>query len=443
MSTRFDEQTIIEAASQGLADDEIPSFDGVALPPADRSSAELYAICPAQARFIETGRVMNVSHAINIGNEAHAALSAGIDEFFAADFNLRDYQIADAVADTVRGRLINSRPDVQPDVIDAMMRMVYPWSKFIVARSPDNILRYDGGRGSRSGQLGWNVPSLGVCATSEVDLLCAGPSPVLLHEYDWKSGRTPWTETTVSRSFQFTFHAVLVFENYPAIEALDVSVWVARSNEPTKPARFERKYLAEYQARVVSALAERAKWVGVAPEQAAAWPTVEKCPLCPARALCPGVPHSGIHADPVAFVLDMHAKQQQLEAMAEQAAAYVAATGRDIITPGDVRFGIDRPVAHKAPTPSLYSLGGGKVPTPKVAKSTRRRAAPAETTQAEPPRATVDAVMVAWSDRVKAASTLAELGTLVDELDKAGLTAAQMLTVSGWINVRWSQLKNQ
>lgn len=354
MSQNFSDETVA-AARQA---DDLPDFaESTPLPEVDRSDAERYAVCPAQARFIETGRVTTTSHAMEVGSEVHDALSAGIEEYLQADLELRPWQIAEMVADVVRGRLMNARPDLQPDAIVAAMPMLYPWSRFIASLAPENILRFDGGRGNRSGQIGVDIPSLGICATSELDLLYAGPSPSVLHELDYKSGRTNWSESKVASEFQFTYHAWLVFNEYDeSVEALDVSVWPTREREPTKPVRFERKYLAEYEARVMQTLLARERNKNLPPERAEVWPTVEKCPLCPARALCPGLPKSEIDADPAAYVFAMYALKQRLDGMEEIATAYRDRTGTDIVAQGGIVFGRNKPAAKRSNPAVFYEL---------------------------------------------------------------------------------------
>lgn len=404
MSEQFDEDVVNRAAAEGLADDDAPDFaTPVQLPEVDRTELEIYGeVCPAQARFIETGRVIRTSKPLLVGQEAHEAYSAGVAELFQVDPMLRDWEVAQEIENAASWRLLHSRPDLQPEIVKACEPSLKIWSRKIAEIAAVNVLAYDGAKRGTDyyAQFGWDIPALGVCFTTELDFLFKGPSPAILHEYDWKTGHESWPEQRVYESFQFQSHAVVVLERFQA-EALDVAIFKSRERSFTKPVRFERKYLEQYKARIYNAAVVRNRNKDLPPEKAEAWPSEEGCRLCPARAMCPHVPASEIDKDPVAYVLGMHALQQKLEGMAEEAASYVERTGQDIVTsdePNAIRFGVGRPIQRKAPTPELYTLEK-MVPSPKVpAKSKRGKKAEAAEEAESPEPAEIDVAAIAEID---------------------------------------------
>lgn len=323
--------------------------EDAALPPLDRSALQAYAECPAMARFIETGRVLNRSKAMDVGNEVHAAFSEATDEYVQSDAAIGERDLVDVV----RGRLMKSRPDLQPEAIDAAWHTAWPWAKFLYSIHPANIVKFDGGEGRRSGQLAHNIDFLCVAVTSEVDLLHAGPSKKILHEVDYKSGRTAHNATVVANSFQFQMHAYLVLANFPDVDALEVSIWETRRGKPNLPVMFTREEFPQYEMRIMQAAQFWKAYHDKEPEACPAWPDIEKCRYCPARMVCPIVPPSDCHQDPAAFVMSMIALESKLDDMKAEAIAYVEDTGADIVTPDGVAFGFDKPRETK-PRAAIY-----------------------------------------------------------------------------------------
>lgn len=362
---------LADAAFVPGPDDE-PDFSVPALPPVDRSTAEPYSVCPRQGRLLESGRLMIDNHAINVGNAVHLAFSKAIAAYIDAASDTQTYMKAHDLAECVKSYLMESRPDVQPDAIAAAMPSVWAWSQFLAGGwdaekypgiAAHNILHYDGGIGERSGQLGWPLHHLGVTATSEVDLLVATESPVLLREIDYKSGRSEWTESKIAASFQFTLHAVLVFERYRSCEALDVAVWQTRWNEPTKPVRFLRERLQQYRALVANTYAERAKWINTPADQVEAWPGIEKCSACAAAKLCVIPPPESCVKDPAAFLVAMHNLSNRLDAMKAEATEFVDAHG-EIYHADGIAFGRQKPAETRKKPVSFYQLEEAKESTP-------------------------------------------------------------------------------
>jgi hypothetical protein len=260
----------------------------------------------------------------------------------------------------LRKNMHAARPDVQPDVVKCLAPSVWGLSQYIGGGvAPQNILRYDGGSGERSGQLSWPLDDLGVNLTSEVDLLHATPSPELLAEADWKTGWGTYDEDTVRNAFQFEFHWLIIANCYPDVQALRVTVWNTRIGKRTHPVEFKRSDLPAIEARVRSAVGEYLRWHGKPYELADTWPTSEKCRICDAAAVCPAANRatSECAKDPNAFVDNMASRQAQLNAMAAEAKAFVTKTKRDIVTPAGNCFGREKPKQSRAAKTELYSNG--------------------------------------------------------------------------------------
>lgn len=308
----------------------------------DRSTLENWANCPAQAALIDSGKVVRESKPMVVGTEVHEAFSHCTREY------LHDSQEAytGVIKDILDQRLAASRPDVQPDVIESVRRSAWSWSKFLCEIHADNILRYDGGRGELSGQLAWDVAWLGVRVTSEVDLLYSGPSPKVVHEVDYKSGHTENSHHTVSKSFQFQLHAMLILENYPEVDAVEISVWDTRRGSPTYPVLFPRENLYQYQGRVLKAVEVWNKHHDMPLNKVPTWPMLEKCEVCPVARLCPRM--ANVESDPVELLRQLIVVEAARAQLRKSLIASRKEAGQDISTPdGDV-FGLDKPKEREA-----------------------------------------------------------------------------------------------
>lgn len=337
--------------------DELDSFmaplDRPALPVLDRSTLERWATCPAQAAIVEANLVNNDSDIAAAGTEVHAALGETLREYVASRGALGPQDLRQGVENW----LLASRPDVQPDVLRAFRRSVWDWSKLVSGIHHDNLLRFDGGEGVRSGQLAWEVA--GTCTvTSEIDLLYTSASPGLLEEIDYKTGHKLYTHDDVRDSFQFGLHAFLVFKNYPKVDALRVRVWNTRVNQLTWPVTFLREHLDQQAARISSAT--RVWWEHGAgdPMQAPAWPSAEKCPGCVAVTRCPIAVISDVQpsAEPAVFLASLSILDGVVKEMKSTANKYVRTHG-DLVdeTTG---FAYGSGAKSSRVTNKLYKLGG-------------------------------------------------------------------------------------
>lgn len=324
-------------------------LDAPALDVVDRSTLELWAACPHSARLLEAGVVNSNSAIAAAGNEVHAAYSAAIAEYLDARGSLAPRDIADAVYNNLYG----SRPDVQPEAIEAGRRMAWQFAAMLHQRHPENVLRFDGGEGELSGQLAWDLPQFNLRATSELDLLYAGPdAPAVLNSLDWKSGWKPWSAVRMRQSFQFGMHAWLVFKNYPSVQVLRVEVWATRRNR-TYACEFTREELSALSSRVATAAGIRYQYKNEPPARVPTWPLVEKCAQCSARLQCPIQFEPEVRSYRGHLVDRMAALEAILDHMRDLAGQYVDATGRDLVSPLGNAYGTGKPKGT-APRKGLY-----------------------------------------------------------------------------------------
>lgn len=329
----------------------------------DRSTLEPYSVCPAQARFRETGLIRSVGRAAIVGQEVHDALSKTTQAYIRERGLLRPQEIASELEMNLR----ETRPDVQPEAIKAFQYSVWSWSKFLADIHHTNILRYDGGTGDKSGQLAMDYESLGLRVTSEVDLCYATPAPEVIEEVDYKSGWKFWSEKAVAESFQFNLHALLLFHVYPAVQCVRVRIWQTRINGLTYAVEFKRERIKEYDTRIQMAIAEWHRNRSKLPEKAEAWPSREACSICEASALCPAADRD-IAESPEDQLRQLIAVEAKADALKELLNKWVDATGEDVTCNG-VAYGIGKPKANRKPTKSLYQLR--QVANDEVARSIR------------------------------------------------------------------------
>lgn len=324
------------------------------LHPVDRSTLENYAHCPAMARFIETGLVGDCSHIATVGNEVHEAFGDVVRDWIGCEGDLD----AGGLVESFAGRLRNARPDVQPDVLDAARHAAYPWAYYVRSINPHDIMRYDGGKNERSGQLAIDYEDLGIRYTSEVDFLCSSPSPEVLDETDYKSGYKKHSLDDIANSFQFQSHAALVLTNYPEVQCLRIRVWNVRMGGPTYWVEFPRKRMLEWECRIRSAADRYLAHRDVLPQVSEAWPNVDKCPWCPAAIVCPAVGRVDVEklSDPIAVVDELHALGMRQQALEKFAWAAIQKSGQDIVTPAGICFGNNKPKKSRKPTNPLYVL---------------------------------------------------------------------------------------
>lgn len=327
-------------------------FDDSPLPILDRSTLERAAECPFQAHAVAKGLVKDLKACMDSGNEVHGAFSAAVHDWIDSDGQVEPHDLLS----TIEFHLANSRPDIQPDVLQGGRASMWAWVNFIKDIHPDNILAYDGGeKQQRGGQLAWDMPDLGVRVTSEIDLLIAGDSIETVDEIDYKSGWKEWTATEVKYSFQFQMHAALILRAFPNIAAVNTSIWNTRSNNKTYKVAFARKHLNDFESRIRQAVIS---WRSSL-EHPPAWPAYDKCAMCPAAMLCPEVTAEirDVAADPKKALLQLVALDAAHTKLSKLLGARVKELGHDIVS-GDAAYGLQKPKASRKPTAALYAVNG-------------------------------------------------------------------------------------
>lgn len=321
------------------------------LPVVDRSTLERWATCPAQARLLAGRKEPPLPSVATTGTEIHRCLSQTVTEYLASDGNMRPGEIVEVAL----ALLVQSRPDVQPDVMHAIRPALWSWARMVAGINPLNILHYDGGTGKRSGQLAIDIG--GYRVTSEVDFCHAGPSPELVHVVDYKTGWGTWTASDVADSFQFQLHAVLLMHLYERVNGVEVSVWNTRTNQRTYRVVFDRRDYDTYRARIAEAVSVMLVNQSRAIDSVPAWPTSEKCRLCQVADRCPAV-----HLDaetPEAKLSRLIVLERAVEEVSEQLAAIVEETGRDVQLESGEAFGFGRKKRTTKPKAEVYVIGGG------------------------------------------------------------------------------------
>lgn len=337
------------------------SFQFEWAPTADRSTLEAYAKCPKSAR-LTAEHCPSAGVMAAIGNEVHDAIANTIIDYIAAAGDERvTWMNPPELLHILKGHLLRARPDVQPEVMEAMAPSLWAWCNAIHPFAPWSIMRHDGGEGERSGQLTEDVEtSLGtVQATSEIDFLAATPVPQIVVAKDWKTGWKQWAEGDVEKAFQMQMLAWLVLSNYPEADAVDFSVWNTRTRRETYPVRFTRERMDQYAARISEAAEIWMKYRTAPIESVPAWPARGKCEFCDASAFCDvaDVDINGTAKDPNQWLQVLWAAEHKVKQIKGLLSAVVENTGRDVTAPGGLCFGVNKPKANRKPTCDVYEVG--------------------------------------------------------------------------------------
>lgn len=256
-----------------------------------RSELERWQSCPQQAAQVEGGHVSTGSIPATIGNEVHRILGEACKfrrvEAYTA-FDLRQWITSEAA---------KSRPDVQPDVIDAIRYSVWKFVEILTTRPdsgeerhPEDIMRFDSGDGDMSGQLSADLvmsEDVTIRVTGELDVLIATISPDELDLWDTKSGHAHHTATSVKSSFQFQVYCWLIWRNYPKCQRVTVRVFMSMKNQITSAVSFDRSEYFNIEQRIKSSVEAYLKYKGMKLEDVPAWPELKKCTICDAVMVCP------------------------------------------------------------------------------------------------------------------------------------------------------------
>lgn len=329
----------------------------------DRSTLEPYAVCPRQGWFLANG-VKKSGECLDVGTEVHAIVSAAVAERQENGAQPRELR------DTMVSNSFDSRPDVQPRVSQVIRSCNWPVSMLLCfkpsnnERHPDDILKYDGGKDARAGQIAHDLELDGTTyrLTCELDLLLATDSPEELDYYDWKSGWTHWTATDVKNSFQFQFYVFLIFANFPSVQRVRVRVFMCGEGSSTGVVEFEKKDMYASGRRIETALKLRAVAMSMTDaSKVDAWPESDRCAICPAAIQCAAASKDDVDiaVDPAAYLNRYVILSTAEAAMKANLTKWVRKTGADLES-GVNAFGVNKPRAVRAATCDLYSVPTGE-----------------------------------------------------------------------------------
>lgn len=323
--------------------DDQPLFDELTL--LDRSTLELWADCPWRAA--NTDQSKECSMMLVAGSLAHDCIANAMGAYIQAGGAMYASELRQQLDYLIK----SVRPDVQEEVIAAVKPILYRWSSMVCGTHPENILACDGGdKYEKSGQFAKDYPEYNARATSEVDLLLATESPEVVACYDYKTGWKDYSWRDVSQSFQFQMHAVLIFDAFPSVNAIEYRVWNTRTNDLTYPCLFKRTAYEQYEKRLSAAVQS---WF-TNKDNPQPWPLYEKCQQCSCVLKCPAA-HSElteINTDPVAFVNRLASMHAAIERMEKLAAAHVDQHGT--IKGNGIAYGRDKPKAERKAAATLY-----------------------------------------------------------------------------------------
>lgn len=317
----------------------------------DRSTLERAANCPWAAKAVREKRCRTVGVAAVSGEEAHKAFGTALLEWIDSHGAMSKADLVNSVECAVTA----SRPDVQPEAMRAIQPALWTWAGLVYSIHPANILAFDGGEEiGRGGQFAYDFPDLGFRYTGEGDFLFQGDQPECGEYVDWKTGWACHTAEAIRDSFQFQSYAVMILEKYPGWKALRVRVFDTRSRVLSYAVYFPRDRLHFFKVRIRGAYEA---WRLSQEENPPTWPTLEKCGICPAAALCPVADEAigSLAGDPPGFVKRLVAVEARADAMRKLAAEWVDANGQDIQA-GGVWFGRRKPASTRKPVATLYEL---------------------------------------------------------------------------------------
>lgn len=319
----------------------------------DRSDLESMD-CPQAAQFVRKGIVLNRSIAMDSGNAVHEALSQATRSYVSSRGALNANETTEEAKQNL---LFETRPDLIWHAWEGFSPSARSWGWFITKLHADNILRFDGGEGDRSGQLAFDYPDLKLRPTTELDLLHSGPSREVLHIVDYKSGFARWTAEAVKNAFQFRFQSYQVFENYPEVSAVEVRIWDTRYNSLTYGVEFRRDRDHEPIHWEIRKRAELwKKYHDKEPDQVPAHPDVERCLRCPAVTLCMHSKHLAEPInDPERYLLETAAMERIVDARKELLEEAVKRRGSDIVASDGTCFGLDKPKANRKTEMKIYT----------------------------------------------------------------------------------------
>ena len=319
--------------------------------PVDRSAIEAYSECPMMGYAIEVLKLVTDTTDTEAGSDGHKCLAKGIWEFTQGGERPYDFWKEEAA---------KLPPYAKAGIVPALWEI----SQWLKQRNPADVIRFSGGEGDKSGQLGWDY--CGVRVTSEVDVLVATPSDTALEEIDFKTGRVEYSVTDIWESFQFQLHAWLVMKVYAECEALLVRAWNTRLNRLSPAVTFYRQDTVAFEGQLIRALQARDGAIRAKKrEEIETRPGTERCGRCPAalkecprlavsKGMGPVEAQAALVADPAGFLQDTIALEAALEARHDAMKLAVTALGHDIQANG-MAYGCNKPKTERR-TFALYEV---------------------------------------------------------------------------------------
>ena len=355
----------VDEQERQVADDDLDFLNAEPTPSnvviIDRSTAERYAACPAQGLAVERKLCITASAAADSGNLVHHAISVVTCEIVEGRI-LKPQEARDYALDVIR----RGRPDISSDAAVALAKSAYAIFSHLLywengdPRHQADLIRYDGGIGDRSGQMGHDLNIDGAVAriTGEADLLLATRSPEVLELCDWKSGWAVYNEDDIWRSFQLgTWYPALVMLNYPSCNMVRVRVWNTRTSLFAPAVEFRRaSFLQSAVERIRAACETHLKYRDGEFATTPTWPAMDKCAICNAAAICPEARGftRDVATDPVAAVKQLAAMEAAVAAMYANLEPYIDKNGPIVTDIGT--FGRDHESKPKKKPAKLYDV---------------------------------------------------------------------------------------
>lgn len=315
----------------------------------DRSTLERAATCPHQLALMLQGYGKNAGNAAASGSEVHDALSRTIGYYVESGGNMD----LNDLRRILENELMSARPDVLADARVGFRATFFQWTKYLSEINPAAILMYDGGTGDKASQLAKDI-EVGretIRVTSELDLCLSTSSPEVVDEVDYKTGWATWTIEEIRKSFQFQLHAALLFEHFPDVRQVRIAVWNTRAGGLTPKVAFERSDLKQIHTLIRSAVG--LWWQTVETQKGEAWPTTEKCRICPVATHCEFADREVKEFNADACVNQLVALNAKATAMRKQLDAHVDKHG-DILTAAGNAYGRNKPRRERKRKCELY-----------------------------------------------------------------------------------------
>lgn len=253
----------------------------------DRSTAECYATCPFQASLVTKNIKDYDSELSIIGTECHSIAERAVRQGFNERYNSDEMQ---TFTDDLIQQIAESRPDIQPDVINASKYLAdqlcrVPIERILVDQEGKPFIEYQ-----VDAELGKARDGTAIIVTARIDLAYAGLNSI--HVIDWKFGYKKFTNTIAKSAYQTCHNSWILFQMFPDIETIHFWYYMPRmglraytklqrsEEAPSMPHLTTEDCLLYRINSAVTYLLENCK---------EAWPEEKKCLWCPVVTKCPHI----------------------------------------------------------------------------------------------------------------------------------------------------------